>query len=77
MDGSPVVGEAKTTDALDEPGKDAPAAARLFCVADVVTADELVFATTRPTWHKRSKAAIEAEASKSPTVRTRMLEGVK
>jgi hypothetical protein len=76
VNGSPVIGEAKTTDVLDDRGKDADVVARLFRVADAVTADELVFATTEPAWRKRSKDAIEAEAPKWPTVTTRVLENV-
>lgn len=76
VDGAPIVGEAKTTDTLDEKSRDAQVATRLLRVADAVTADELVFATTQPAWRKKSKDAIDTEAPKWPSVPARVMEGV-
>lgn len=78
VDGRIVIGEAKTGDLLSEDGKnDDQVAARLFRVADAVTADELVFATTQSAWRPKSKAAITAEAANWPKVGVRVIEGVK
>ena len=62
---------------LDEKGKDADVAARLLRVADAVTADELIFATTRAAWRQKAKDAIATESAKRPSIAVRVLEGVK
>jgi len=62
---------------LDEKGKDADVAARLLRVADNVTADELIFATTRAAWRQKAKDAIATESAKRPSIAVRVLEGVK
>jgi len=62
---------------LDEKGKDADVAARLLRVADNVTADELIFATTQAAWRQKAKDAIATESAKRPSIAVRVLEGVK
>jgi hypothetical protein len=76
VQGRVVMGEAKTTDALDDKGKDDEVAQRLFRVADAVSADELVISTTQPAWRPKSKNAIDTQRPKWPRLRVRVLEGV-
>lgn len=77
VDGRMSVGEAKTTDALARQGRDAHTAARLFEVANAVSAEELVIATTEAAWQPRSRAAVQAEAKKFPRIELRIIEGLK
>ncbi len=76
VQGHIVIGEAKTTDVLDDAGRDETVAKRLFHIADAISADELVFATTMPVWRERSRAAIARQQEKRPGIHVRILEGV-
>jgi hypothetical protein len=66
IDGQVVVGEAKTIDRLDRTrAGERRIAARLTSVAQAVTADQVVLATTAPAWNERSVAVMQEALERS------------
>lgn len=75
VEGRICIGEAKTTDRLDITAEaERVAAQRLVRVADAVTADELVLATTQDSWRAETRSIMEA-ALQGHRSRLRILEG--
>ncbi len=66
VDGRLIVGEAKTTDRLASGNLgEERTTGRLVYVAEAITADELVLATTAPAWHPSTRAAVGAKLAES------------
>ncbi|MGW3291392.1 hypothetical protein ACWDR3_42870 [Streptomyces sp. NPDC001002] len=59
VDGRIIVGEAKSNNTLKASKGTQEAAARLVHAAQILTADEIVLATTRPAWARGTRAAVE------------------
>jgi hypothetical protein len=75
VEGRICIGEAKTIDRLaDTAEREQIVAQRLARIADAVTADELVAATTQSAWRPETRAVLEA-AIKGTRTRLRILEG--
>jgi hypothetical protein len=75
VEGRICIGEAKTIDRLaDTAEREQIVAQRLVRIADAVTADELVAATTQSAWRPETRAVLEA-AVKGTRTRLRILEG--
>jgi hypothetical protein len=75
------VGEAKCNGRLDSPGKSSQQAAdRLVRAAQILTADEIVLATSKPSWAPGATAAVETVLTNSwqsgPIPKTTYLTGL-
>jgi hypothetical protein len=75
VEGRICIGEAKTTDRLAETAaREQIVAERLIRIADAVTAEEFVVATTEPAWRAETRALVETSL-RGHRLRLRILEG--